>query len=226
MENQDKTILIVDDDRDILKVLTANLKLEGYNIITANDGLSAYNLSRENFPDLIILDLGLPDIDGIQVCKKLRKADINIPIIMLTARDTVSDKVLGLDCGADDYIVKPFNFLELSARIKSCLRRYKKESPSVMNGEDIKIDINKRAVFLKDRKIHLTKTEFELLLFLFQNKEKVCSRKEIKQNLWKNKEIYNWSRTIDVHINHLRKKLGKDINIETVAGIGYIFKED
>ena len=224
MENRDKTILIVDDDRDIIKVLSANLKLEGYNIITAEDGLSAYNISIENMPDLIILDLGLPDIDGIQVCKKLRKIEINIPIIMLTARDTVSDKVLGLECGADDYIVKPFNFLELSARIKSCLRRYKKKSPSILNVKDIEIDINKRAVLLKGRNVNLTKTEYELLLFLLKNKNKVCSRREIKNNLWKNKEIYNWSRTIDVHINHLRKKLGKDLNLETVAGVGYIFK--
>lgn len=224
MENQDKTILIVDDDRDIIKVLSANLKLEGYNIITAEDGLSAYNISVENMPDLIILDLGLPDIDGIQVCKKLRKVEINIPIIMLTARDTVSDKVLGLECGADDYIVKPFNFLELSARIKSCLRRYKKKSPSILKVKDIEIDINKRAVLLKGRNVNLTKTEYELLLFLLKNKNKVCSRREIKNNLWKNKEIYNWSRTIDVHINHLRKKLGKDLNLETVAGVGYIFK--
>ena len=224
MENQDKTILIVDDDRDIIKVLSANLKLEGYNIITAEDGLSAYNISVENMPDLIILDLGLPDIDGIQVCKKLRKFEINIPIIMLTARDTVSDKVLGLECGADDYIVKPFNFLELSARIKSCLRRYKKKSPSILKVKDIEIDINKRAVLLKGRNVNLTKTEYELLLFLLKNKNKVCSRREIKNNLWKNKEIYNWSRTIDVHINHLRKKLGKDLNLETVAGVGYIFK--
>jgi two-component system alkaline phosphatase synthesis response regulator PhoP len=226
MDNKDKTILIVDDDRDILKVLSANLKLEGYNTITAENGLSAFSISKENTPDLIILDLGLPDIDGIQVCKKLRDSNIGIPVIMLTARDSVSDKVLGLECGADDYIVKPFNFLELSARIKSCLRRYKKKSAHILKIKNIEIDENKREVFLNGDKLNLTKTEFELLLFLIKNMEKVCSRKEIKKNLWKDKDIYNWSRTIDVHVNHLRKKLEGHLNIETVQGIGYILKEN
>ncbi len=219
-------ILVVDDDSDILKVLSANLKLEGYNVVTAENGIDAYNLSMEDPPDLMILDLSLPDFDGIQLCRKLRKENNDVPIIILTARDSVSDKVLGLECGADDYIVKPFNFLELNARIKSCLRRYdtnsnleKKES---IKFGSIKIYPEKREVFTEDKKIILTKTEFNLLLFFVNNRGKVISRKYIKNNIWKDKDIYNWSRTIDVHVNHLRKKLGQYLNIETVAGVGYI----
>jgi len=228
MEENKILVLIIDDDEDILKVISANLKLEGYDIITAQNGIEAYDLISGANPDIIILDLNLPDMDGIQLCNKIRKENIDIPVIMLTARDAVSDKVLGLECGADDYIVKPFNFLELSARIKSCLRRYQINKQDITN-DVIKINSiiiypHKREVYINDKKINITKTEFEFLIFLIKNRGKVCSRKSIKENLWKDKDIYNWSRTIDVHINHLRKKLGDFINIETISGIGYILK--
>ncbi len=222
-------VLIIDDDEDILKVISANLKLEGYDILAAQTGSEAYDLILREGPDIIILDLNLPDIDGIQLCNKIRKENINIPIIMLTARDTVSDKVLGLECGADDYVVKPFNFLELSARIKSCLRRYNNKCSiglNVIKLNNLSIYPEKREVFINNQKINLTKTEFNLLLFLVENFGMVCSRKDIKKNLWKEKDIYNWSRTIDVHINHLRKKLGNNILIEAVSGVGYIIKEN
>ncbi len=225
--NQETKILIVDDDRDILKVISANLKLEGYNVITAENGLEAYNLIKKEMPDLIILDLNLPDIDGVQLCTKLRKEEVNVPLIMLTARDSISDRVLGLECGADDYIVKPFNFLELSARIKSCLRRYRREPKDkkrIIEYKIIKIFPEKREVYANNQKIDLTKTEYDLFLFLIKNKGRVCSRKEIKKTLWKDKDIYDWSRTIDVHINHLRKKLPENIVITTVSGIGYILE--
>ena len=225
--NKEIKILIVDDDRDILKVISANLKLEGYNVITAENGLDAYNLIKKESPDLIILDLNLPDIDGVQLCTKLRKEEVNVPLIMLTARDSISDRVLGLECGADDYMVKPFNFLELSARIKSCLRRYRREPKDkkrIIEYKIIKILPEKREVYANNQKIDLTKTEYDLFLFLIKNKGRVCSRKEIKKTLWKDKDIYDWSRTIDVHINHLRKKLPDNIVITTVSGIGYILE--
>ena len=230
MDKENILILVIDDDTDILKVISANLKLEGYDVITAETGLEAYDLISGAGPDIVILDLNLPDIDGIQLCNKIRKENIDIPVIMLTARDTISDKVLGLECGADDYIVKPFNFLELSARIKSCIRRYNRRSSekSLENRikiNSIKIYPDKREVYIENEKIKLTRTEFNLLLFLINNKNKVCSRKEIKENLWTNKDIYNWSRTIDVHINHLRKKLKNQIIIEAAPGIGYILKD-
>ncbi len=228
MEENKILVLIIDDDEDILKVISANLKLEGYDIITAQTGVDAYDLISGAEPDIIILDLNLPDMDGIQLCNKIRKENIDIPVIMLTARDTVSDKVLGLECGADDYIVKPFNFLELAARIKSCLRRYSDSNigkKGKITLDRVTIYPEKREVYIDDVvPVNLTRTEYNLLLFLINNRNKVCSRKEIKNNLWKEKDIYNWSRTIDVHINHLRKKLGDFINIETISGIGYILK--
>ncbi len=229
MDKENILILVIDDDTDILKVISANLKLEGYDVITAETGLEAYDLISGAGPDIVILDLNLPDIDGIQLCNKIRKENIDIPVIMLTARDTISDKVLGLECGADDYIVKPFNFLELSARIKSCIRRYNRRSreknfENIIHFNSVKIYPDKREVYIENEKIKLTRTEFNLLLFLINNKNKVCSRKEIKENLWTNKDIYNWSRTIDVHINHLRKKLKNQIIIEAAPGIGYILK--
>jgi DNA-binding response OmpR family regulator len=231
MEQNDILILVIDDDTDILKVISANLKLEGYDVITAETGLEAYDLISGANPDIIILDLNLPDIDGIQLCNKIRKENMDIPVIMLTARDAVSDKVLGLECGADDYIVKPFNFLELSARIKSCLRRYnfkdnKLNSKDVVNIKSLTIYPQKREAYINNEKINLTRTEFNLLMFLIENSDRICSRNEIKENLWKGKDIYNWSRTIDVHINHLRKKLKNHVVIESAPGIGYILKNN
>ncbi len=218
-------ILIVDDDKDILKVLEANLKFENYEVITAENGFEAYEKAKIENPDLIILDLNLPDIDGIQVCQKLREGDVDIPIIMLTARDSVSDKILGLECGADDYIVKPFNFLELHARIKSCLRRAKRGvNNKILKFKSLTICPDRQEIKHNGEKINFTKTEYNLFMFLFKNVGKICTRRDIKRELWKDKEIYDWSRTIDIHINHLRKKLPEDIKIKTIKGSGYILE--
>ena len=218
-------ILIVDDDKDILKVLEANLKFENYEVITAENGFEAYEKARKENPDLIILDLNLPDIDGIQVCHKLREVEVDIPIIMLTARDSVSDKILGLECGADDYIVKPFNFLELHARIKSCLRRVKRDDKyKELKFKSLTIIPERQEIKYNGQKINLTKTEYNLFMFLFKNVGKICTRRDIKRELWKDKDIYDWSRTIDIHINHLRKKLPEDVKIKTIKGTGYILE--
>lgn len=216
-------ILIVDDDKDILRVLEANLTFENYDVVTAENGIEAYEKVKKENPDLIILDLNLPDVDGIQICHKLREDNFNLPIIMLTARDSISDKILGLECGADDYIVKPFNFLELNARIKSCLRRWQ-ITGKVISYKSLRIYPDKFEVYHNDKKIDFTKTEYNLFIFLFKNRGKICSRKDIKKAIWKNKDIYDWSRTIDIHINHLRKKLPPDITIKTVTGVGYILE--
>jgi len=217
-------IVIVDDDKDILRVLEANLTFEKYNVITAECGVDAYEKIKENNPDIVILDLNLPDVDGIQVCVKLRENGIDVPIIMLTARDSVSDKILGLECGADDYIVKPFNFLELNARIKSCLRRVKGENQKKLSYKSLKIFPEKNEIISDNKKIEFTKTEYNLFMFLFKNRGKICSRKDIKDALWKEKDIYGWSRTIDIHIAHIRKKLPQEIEIKAVPGTGYMFE--
>jgi DNA-binding response OmpR family regulator len=223
-------ILAVDDDRDILKVLKANLQLHEYEVDTADNWTKAQELISETPPDLILLDLTLPDGDGIEICRHLRKELPQIPIIMLTAKDKVSDKVIGLESGADDYVVKPFETLELLARIKACLRRavphITKEEVSIGS---IKIDFKKHLVTLSGKKIDLTPKEYELLCFFISHRGEALSRDAIRKAVWKGSQIYSWSRVIDVHIQHLRQKIEKDHSdpkyILTVPGAGYMFKE-
>jgi len=220
-------ILLVDDDPDILRILRDNLELDGYRVRTAMTGREALQLFGSTGPDLLILDLSLPDIDGIQVCRSIREKSPT-PIIMLTARDRVPDKVLGLETGADDYVVKPFDYLELSARVRACLRRrpipvYANE---VLEIGDLKIDVDRNTVWKAREKISLTQRQFRLLLLLARNAGKVLERKAIRLALWPEGELYKESRTIDVHIQHLRSKLedkpGKPEYIKTVQGVGYM----
>jgi DNA-binding response OmpR family regulator len=221
-------ILAVDDDTDILKVLKANLELHGYEVDTADNWERAHALLSAVIPDLIILDLMLPDADGVEICRCLRKEYSHIPIIMLTAKDKISDKVIGLESGADDYMVKPFETLELLARIKACLRR---ASPPVKDEEvcigDIRIDFRKRLVTVSGRKVDLTPKEYELLGFFLSHRGEAISRDHIRKNIWKESQIYSWSRVIDVHIQHLRQKIEKDPSnpqyVITVPGAGYRF---
>lgn len=221
-------ILAVDDDRDILKVLKANLELHGYEVDTADNWTKAQEIISIRQPDLIILDIMLPDGDGIEICRHLRKEFPKIPIVMLTAKDKVSDKVVGLESGADDYVVKPFETLELLARIKACLRRV---SPPVTHEKvvigNIKVDYKKRQVTISGREVELTPKEYELLCFFINNRGEVLSRETIRRTLWKNSQIYSWSRVIDVHIQHLRQKIEKDPSdpkyLLTVPGAGYRF---
>lgn len=222
-------ILIIDDDRDILIVLKANLELQGFNVLVAQSWQEGSALMKGEAPDLLILDLTLPDTDGLTICKNLREAKKQLPIIMLTARDKLSDKVIGLESGADDYIVKPFETLELVARIKSCLRRtVAKKEEEVLNAGLLTIDLKRRLVRVAKREIMLTPKEFSILHLLVSRKGGVVSREEIKQHLWKETQLYSWSRVIDVHIQHLRHKLDKDSLerfIETVPTVGYKFVE-
>lgn len=223
-------ILAVDDDRDILKVLRANLELHGYEVDTADSWSRGHELLLQREPSLILLDIMLPDGDGIAICQSLRREHNRIPVIMLTAKDKVSDKVLGLESGADDYVVKPFETLELLARIKACLRR---TTPSDIHEEissgNIRIDIKKHTVTISGKPVDLTPKEFELLCFFLNHRDEVLSREAIRRQLWKGSQIYSWSRVIDVHVQHLRQKLEKDpsnpVHLITVPGAGYRFVE-
>jgi len=222
------TILVVDDDKDIVETIKGNLELDGYEVLSAFNGRSGVDMAKKHRPDLIVLDLNLPDIDGIKACQIIRR-EFDFPIIMLTARGGVSDKVLGLECGADDYMVKPFNFLELSARIKAIFKRF--ERNLVKNHyrlRDLSIDFKSRKVSLRGEEIKLTKTEFELLELLVSYPDEVLSREFITNQIWRDSELYQHSRALDVHVQRLRKKIESDIEnpqyVVTVAGVGYKFQ--
>ncbi len=223
-------ILAVDDDRDILKVVKANLELHDYEVMTAENWTDARELLTKSVPDLIILDVMLPDADGMEICRSLRKEMPEIPVIMLTAKDKVSDKVFGLESGADDYVVKPFETLELVARIKACLRRV---AAPVLKGKvtvgKLHVDYKKRIVTISGETVDLTPKEYSLLCFFVDHRGEVVSRETIRKNIWKGSKIYSWSRVIDVHIQHLRQKIEKDPSnpeyVITVPGAGYRFAD-
>ena len=229
-ENKNHTILVIDDDRDILKVLKANLELYKYNVATAESWTEGQKTISAKKPDLLILDLMLPDGDGVEICRTLRKRYPSLPIIMLTAKDKISDKVIGLESGADDYVVKPFETLELIARIKACLRRLKPSTEEQITIGKLNIDYKRRIVKVKNKEIILTPKEYDLLCLLISSRGSVLSREEIKNHLWKESKIYSWSRVIDVHIQHLRQKIEDNPSepeyIITVLGIGYRFKPE
>ena len=222
-----KKILVVDDDRDILKVLKANLELSNFDVFTADTWKKAEEVIDDTSVDLLILDIMLPDRNGIEACCSIRKNGSTMPIIMLTARDQLSDKVTGLECGADDYVVKPFETLELVARIKACLRRTSISQKSIINAGDILIDNRTRHVTVRDKEIDMTPKEYDLLLYLVTHRGEVLSRKNIRKNVWKDSSLYSWSRVIDVHIQHIRQKIEKDAAspeyIITISGVGYMF---
>ncbi|MCX7991135.1 MAG: response regulator transcription factor [Proteobacteria bacterium] len=205
-----KTILIIDDEEDIREVLSAVLKIQGYEVLTAESGLKGIDIFRENkdLLALVLLDVMLPDVDGFQIIQVIRK-ESKVPVIMLTAKDRTSDKILGLELGADDYVVKPFDTSELLARIKAVMRRYDEdvEKNNIITPKDIFVDEEKRKVKLKDKEVFFTYTEFELFKYLLRRANEVVTRNEIKNALWKEKELYQWSRTIDVHISHIREKI-------------------
>jgi len=217
-------ILLVDDEPNILELGTIYLEREGFRTISVMDGLKAVESVKKDNPALIVLDLMLPTLDGYEVCKKVR-ADSDIPIIMLTARDEDIDKIIGLELGADDYMTKPFNPRELVARVKAILRRSeragKTEKATAIHLGDLTIDDARHEVTVKGKPIGLRAKEFDLLMALAENKGLVLTREKLLDLVW-GFDFYGQTRTVDVHIAHLRKLLaGSAVKIETVTGVGY-----
>jgi two-component system, OmpR family, response regulator len=228
------TILLVDDEDAVQKLLTYPLEREGYLVVPALDGQQALERFDAVQPDLVVLDIMLPKIDGLEVCKRLR-ARSTVPIIMLTARDDELDKVVGLELGADDYITKPFSIREFRSRVRALLRRAKlppyggeEVDEEVISSDGLRIDVAKRSVEIDGALVQLTYVEFELLRTLASRPGKVFSRKSLLEELWGAAD-YREPRTIDVHVRHLREKLERDPSepeyIHTVRGVGYRFKE-
>ncbi len=223
-----KKILIVDDDPRVREILSLYLEKEGFTIKTACSGEEALSLIRKERMDLIILDIMLPGIEGWEVCRVLRNEDLQVPVLMLTARTGDYDKIIGLDLGADDYVEKPFNPVEIMARIRAILRRSApaEESGTVISFPGLKIDTGEFRVLLEGSEITLTRREVELLAFLADHPGQVFSREQILENLW-GYEYTGDNRNIDVHIKHIRDKLKSASNLpwklETVWGVGYRF---
>ena len=224
------TILIVEDDDTVREALSAGLESEGYEVILSDNGLDGLKQAKEEGPDLILLDLMLPEMDGLSVCRALRRAS-DVPIIMLTARGTEMDKIVGLETGADDYVVKPFSLGELLARIRSLLRRTKndkQENQMQLTSGDISLDLRSRRVSKDDAEVHLTQKEFNLLAELIRNKGAVLSRDLLLEKVWGYSYVGN-THTVDVHIRWLREKIeldpSKPVRIVTVRGVGYRFEE-
>lgn len=227
-----ETILIVEDEKDIVRMLEYNLKKEGYKTVSTNNGERAIDMANKKQPNLIILDLMLPGIDGLEVCKLLKKesATAPIPVIMLTAKTQESDKIVGLELGADDYVTKPFSPRELIARIKAVLRRAtEKEKPQeILKAGEITIDFSRISVSIKGKPVELTSKEFELLKTLLNAKGRVLSREYLLNTIWGfDHAVEIETRTVDAHITTLRKKLkGGAKYIITVKNYGYRFDQD
>ncbi|EFU76602.1 response regulator receiver domain / transcriptional regulatory protein, C-terminal domain multi-domain protein [Lachnoanaerobaculum saburreum F0468] len=227
--------LVVDDEKLIVKGIKFSLEQDDYEVDVAYDGKEALKMAKEKEYDIVLLDVMLPEMDGMEVCQAIREFS-EMPIIMLTAKGTDMDKILGLEYGADDYITKPFNILEVKARIKAIIRRNSKKSKSVDKNEriieisDLKLDLDSRRVFEKDKEINLTAKEFDILELLTQNPDKVYSREQLLSIVWGNKlHEAGDVRTVDVHVRRLREKIEPNPSepkyIHTKWGVGYYFKE-
>ena len=220
-------ILVVEDDRRIRDLLRRGLLFEGYTVDTAEDGETALRAARENLPDAVILDIMLPKMDGLEVCRRLRSAS-NVPIMMLTARDSVADRVTGLDAGADDYLVKPFAFDELLARLRALFRRHRLETaPDVYRYADLELNPRTRQVFRNEDAIELTAKEFDLLELFMRHPGQVLTREMIYEHIW-DYDFGGESNIIEVYVRYLRTKLeatGKPRLIQTVRGVGYALRE-
>ncbi|WP_062047800.1 response regulator transcription factor [Bacillus sp. JCM 19034] len=228
-------ILVVDDEESIVTLLQFNLEQAGYEVVTANDGAEALQVAQEESFHLMILDLMLPEVNGLDVCKQLRENKVHLPILMLTAKDDEFDTVLGLELGADDYMTKPFSPREVVARVRAILRRSQtKVAEETENSEDylvcgdVKLYPDNYEVYYKEKALELTPKEFELLLYLFNHKGRVLTRDQLLNAVW-NYEFVGDTRIVDVHISHLREKIEpstkKPIYIKTIRGLGYKLEE-
>jgi DNA-binding response OmpR family regulator len=221
------TVLIVEDESDVLDLLRYNLAKAGFSVLAAGDGLQGLEMARKNRPDLVVLDLMLPAMDGYSVCKMLRKDSETetLPILMLTARSEPSERVHGLEIGADDYVTKPFSPRELVLRVQALLRRSRSKSRDpVVDVDDFHVDRSKLDVRLEGRRLDLTTTEFKLLSVLIERRGRTQSRETLLQDVWGYQNPID-TRTVDTHIRRLREKLGRHaLRLETVRGEGYRFK--
>jgi two-component system alkaline phosphatase synthesis response regulator PhoP len=232
-----KKVLIIEDEQSILKLLSYNLEQEGYTVEGTMDGQEGLTLALENNYDMILLDLMLPNTDGMEICRKLRQEKVEVPIIMLTAKDTEIDKILGLEIGADDYITKPFSPREVIARMKAIFRRYRqipttadeadeemKEDEEVVIVGEIEIYPEQYEVIIRDKSIDLTPKEFDLLLYLARRTGRILSREQLLNAIW-NYDFAGETRIVDVHISHLREKIEQNTKkpeyIITARGFGY-----
>lgn len=219
------TVLLVEDDQTLLDTLTFNLTREGYQVIRASDGLTALDLAREQTPDLIVLDVMLPGLDGLTVCRTLRR-ELDVPIVLLTARSSEVDRIVGLDTGADDYIVKPFSLGEFLARLRAVMRRGKHGHETRLESGDLTLDLVGHRASRDGKNLNLPPKEFDLLAELIRHRGAVLTRDLLLQRVW-GFDFAGDSRTVDVHIRWLREKIEDDPSnprrIETVRGLGYRF---
>ena len=226
MTNNQATVLIAEDDTEIRTALERILRYEGYVPVPVVDGAAALEAITEHDPDLIILDVMMPFVDGLTVCRRLRERGDRTPVLMLTARHEVSDRVAGLDAGADDYLPKPFDLEELLARIRALLRRVISDETEVLTAGDLTLDPQRHEVTMGDTLIELTRTEFEILALLLRNSGIVLERGVMYERIW-GYDFDGSSRSLDVHVGYLRRKLeasGGDRMIETVRGVGFVLR--
>lgn len=221
-------ILVIDDEESIINLVSAYLRKEGYEVYTAEDGPSGLKAARAHKPDLIILDIMLPGIDGIELLRRIRR-DSDVYVIMLTAKSEEVDRVVGLSVGADDYVIKPFSPRELVARVKAALRRLQggadRFTGNVLAFQRVRIDRDSRRVWVDDELVELTAIEFDLLAALAEHRGMVLSREQLIEKVW-GYDYYGESRVVDVHIGHIRQKLGDEDLIATVRGVGYRFEDE
>lgn len=230
-----KNILLVEDEAHVASLILRSLSEEGYEVSLAPDGTIGWDMATRSSFDLIILDIMLPGINGLELCRKIRTAGYTMPVLMLTALGTTQNIVAGLDSGADDYLVKPYKLAELLARVRSMIRRGGSNNSTVPDASSEKLQIADLVLNLKDKtaergstKIDLTATEYRLLKYLLENKKRLVSRMDILENVWGIDFNMN-TKVVDVYVNYLRKKIDKDFNdklIHTVIGMGYIMKEE
>lgn len=219
------SIVIVEDDQDILKLLAYNFRAGGYEVATCETGHEAISLAKQQLPDLVLLDLMIPGVDGFEVCKELKRnpATSKIPVIMLTARGEEVDRIVGLELGADDYVVKPFSPRELMLRVRAVLRRStaEPEAEAVWQNEGLRVDFEAHKATVGEEEIVLTATEFKLLAELIRSRGKVLTRDQLLDKVW-GYHFEGYARTVDTHVRRLRQKLGACSNqVETVRGVGY-----
>lgn len=220
-------ILVVEDEIKLAQFIELELKYEGYEVTVVNDGLSGLSAARESHPDLIILDWMLPGISGLELCRRLRQTGDRVPVVLLTAKDEIGDRVAGLDAGADDYVVKPFSVEELLARVRAHLRRTHEEDPDLLVFSDLSLNRRTREVFRGERVIELTAKEYDLLEYLISHPRQVLTRDRILEQVW-GYDFMGDSNIIEVYVRYLRLKLEAENEkrlIQTVRSVGYVLRE-